>query len=53
MEIPIDENVVKRAEEILKKGKQPTFDQYNMFEWTPRIPIMDDITESEEEDLNG
>ena len=46
MELPIDYDVVKRVEEPGKREKQPTFDQYPMFEWTPWIPIMDSMSES-------
>ena len=44
-------DVVKRVEELAKK-EQNTFYQYPMFEWTPGIPIMYDMSESEYEDLN-
>ena len=40
------------VEELEKKEKPPTFDQYPMFEWTPGISIMDETTESKDEDLN-
>ena len=39
LELPIDGEVVKRLEELSKIDKQPTFDQYPMFEWAPGIPI--------------
>ena len=35
-----------------KKGENPTFDQYNMFEWTSGIQIMDEIIESKDRSLN-
>ena len=40
------------AENQIKIGKQPTFDQYPKFEWTPGISIMEEMIESEEEELN-
>ena len=36
----------------MKNWKQTTFDQYHMFEWTPEIPIMYDMTENKDEDLD-
>ena len=52
MELPIYDDVVKRVEEQATIEKQPTLDQYPVFEWIPGIPIMDDMTESEYKDLD-
>ena len=41
MELPIYDDVVKRVEELEKKGKQPNFYQYPTFEWKSGILIMD------------
>ena len=43
LELLIDDEVVKRVEELGKIEKQPTFDQYSMFEWAPGIPNWDYI----------
>ena len=43
----IDDEVVKRVEELLKIVKQPTFYQYPMFEWEPGIPNLDDMAVNE------
>ena len=43
-ELTIYDDIVKRLEELEKKEKQPTFDQYPMFEWIPGIPIIYDMT---------
>ena len=48
VELPIEKDVVKRVEELAKIEKQPAFDQYQMFEWSPRIPIMDNMTSNED-----
>ena len=34
----------KRVEELTKIEKQPTFDQYPMFDWVLGIPIVDSMT---------
>ena len=52
VELPMDENVVKRVEEIAKIGIHPTSNQYPMFEWALGIPIMDNTTENEYEQSN-
>ena len=52
VELTIDENIVKRVEELYRIEKQPTFDQYPMFYWTSVIKIMDNITETEYEESN-
>ena len=43
IELTTDYEIFKRVEELAKNEKQPTFDQYPMFEWTPGIPILDDM----------
>ena len=45
----MDNEVVKGVEELAKIEKQPTFDQYPIFEWAPGIPILDDMTGNEDE----
>ena len=52
MELPIDYEIVKRVEEPARSEKQPTFEKYPMFEWTPGIPIMDEMTYIEDRELN-
>ena len=47
MELPIDDDIVKKLEELEKLLNQPTFDRYPMFEWKPGITIMGNMTESE------
>ena len=49
VELNIGGNVVKRVEEPPKILKHPTFDQYPVFEWVPVIPIMENMTENEEQ----
>ena len=44
VELTIDDDVVKMVEEKSKIEKNPIFDQYPIFEWAPKIPIMDDKT---------
>ena len=44
LELPIDDKVVKRVEELEKMEKQPIFDQYPMFEWAPGIPMFGNTT---------
>ena len=44
IQLPIENEVVKRVEELSKIEKQPTFDQYSMFEWPPGINILVDMT---------
>ena len=46
VELPIDEDVVKRVKDLAKIEKEPTFDPYPMFEWAPGIPVMDNMTEN-------
>ena len=48
VELPMDNKVIKRVEELEKIEKQPTFDQYPMFEWAPGITILDDIAGNED-----
>ena len=43
VELPIDDEVFNRVEELAKIAKQPTFDQYPMFDWAPGIPILDNM----------
>ena len=45
----IDDEFFNRIEELSKIKKQPTFDQYPMFEWAPGIPILDDMTGNKDE----
>ena len=52
MNLPIDDDFVKRVKEPGKNENQPTFGTYPMFEWKPGIPIMDEMTESEDKDLD-
>ena len=52
MGLPIDENVVKRVEEIAKIEKQSTFDQYSMFEWAPVITVIYYMIENEDNESN-
>ena len=52
MELSIDENFVKRIEEPDKKEKQPTFDQYPMFEWAKVIPTMYNTKEDKDRESN-
>ena len=52
MELPIDDDIVKKLEELEKLLNQPTFDRYPMFEWTPGITIMGNMTESEYKSWN-
>ena len=52
MELPIDDEIVKKVEELAKNEIQPTFDQYPMFEWITGIPIMENMAEGEDKDLN-
>ena len=44
IQLPIENEVVKRVEELSKIEKQPTFDQYPMFEWPSGINILVDMT---------
>ena len=44
VELHIYNEGVKRVEELSPNEKQSTFDQYPMFEWSPGIPILDDMT---------
>ena len=46
MELPIYNDVIKMVEEQAEKKKNPTFDQYPMFEWSPGITIMEYMTEN-------
>ena len=48
VESHIDDEVVKRVEELAKIEKQPTFDQYTMFEWAPIIPILENMIGNED-----
>ena len=48
VELPIDYKFVKRVDEVEKIEKQPTFDQYPMFECAPLILNVDDIIGNEE-----
>ena len=49
VELTIGNEFVKRVEELAKFEKQPTFDQYTMFEWAPGILILDNMTGNEDE----
>ena len=51
-EFPIYQDVVKRVEDQSKIGKQPTFDQYPMFESTSGISIMDNMEENDDKESN-
>ena len=48
VELPIDNEFIKRVEELAKVRKQTTFDQYPMFQWAPEIPILDNMTGNED-----
>ena len=48
VELTIYDEVVKKVEELEKIEKQPTFDQYLIFEWAPRITILDDMPGNED-----
>ena len=52
VESPVDDEVVKRVEELAKLERQTTFDQYPIFEWAPGIPILDDMTGNEDEEYD-
>ena len=47
--LPINDEVVKRVEELAKIEKQPTFYQYPMFECEPGISILDNMKGNEDE----
>jgi hypothetical protein len=47
-ELPIDDEVIKRVEELGDEDNAPNMgDGYPMFEWTPGTPIIDEVTEEE------
>ena len=43
VELPIEDEVVKRVKEPENFINNPTFDQYPMFEWAPGKPILDNM----------
>ena len=47
IELPIDDEVFKRVEELEQIEEQPTFYQYPMFDWAPGITILDDMKVNE------
>ena len=49
LELSIDNDVVKRVEELAKIEKLTTLYQHPMFEWAPGIPILDNMTGNEDE----
>ena len=49
VELSIDYEVVKRVDELAKIEKQPTLDQYTIFEWVQGIPILDNMPGNEDE----
>ena len=50
VELPIDNDVIKRVEEPVNIEKHTTFDQYKFFQWAPGIPIIYNMAENEYEE---
>ena len=50
-EVPIDDSVIARVEEMAEAEGQPTMVDGPIFEWSPGVPILDD--DEDEEELNA
>ena len=48
IELTIDNEVVNRVEKPEKVDKQPNFDQYTIFQWSPETTILGDMIGNED-----